>query len=57
MMTQQRVLTHTGLPVLSQLVCLVTGAEGSVGGVFTVVGASSIVLLTAVHDLHLNACK
>jgi hypothetical protein len=56
-MTQQRVPTHTGLPVLSQLVSLVTGAEGSVGGVFTVVGASSVVLLTAVHDLHLNTCK
>lgn len=48
------ITVHTGLPVLSQLVCLVTGAERSVGGVFTVVGASSVVLLTAVHYLHLN---
>lgn len=52
---QRDVLTYTSLPVLVQLVAMVTGAEGAVGGVFTVMRATSIVLFAAVDDLHLNA--
>lgn len=49
------VLTYAGLPVLVQLVAVVAGAQGAVGGVLTAVRASSVALLTAVDDLHLNA--
>ena len=52
---QRKVLTNTGLPVLVQLVAMVTGAEWAVGGVFTMMGAATIVLLTAVDDFNLNA--
>lgn len=34
---------------------VVAGAAWAVGGVLAVMGASSVVFLTAVHDLHLNA--
>lgn len=38
-----------------QLIAMVAGAEGTVGGVLTVMRATSVVLLTAVDYLHLNA--
>lgn len=50
-------LTFTGLSVLVKLVTMVTGAEGAVGGVLTVMRATSVVLLTAVDNLHLNASR
>lgn len=40
--------------VLVEPVALVAGAGGSAVGVLTVMGAASIVVFTAVHDLHLN---
>lgn len=52
---QREILTYTGLPIVVQLVAMVAGAEGTVGGVLTVMRATSIVLLTAVDDLHLNS--
>lgn len=52
-----RVLTHAGLPVPVQLVTVVAGARRAVGGVLAVMRATSIVLLTAVDDLHLNAWR
>lgn len=50
-------LTYAGLPVVAQLVAMVAGAEGTTGGMLTMMGAPSIVLLTAIHNLHLNACR
>lgn len=54
---EEEVLTYTGLPVLVQLVAVIAGAERAVGGVLTVMRATSVVLLTAVDDLHLNAWR
>lgn len=49
--------THTSLPVLLQPVAVVTGAERPVGGVLAVMRAAAVVLLAAVDDLHLDACR
>lgn len=54
---QREVLTYTGLPVPVQLVAVVTGAERPVGGVLTVMRATTAVFLAAVDDLHLNAWR
>ena len=54
---RREVLTYTGLPVPVQLVAVVAGAQRAVGGVLAVMRATSIVLLTAVDDLHLNAWR
>lgn len=48
-------LTYTGLPVLVQLIAMVARAERAIGSVFTMMRATSVVLLTAVYNLHLNA--
>lgn len=42
---------------MGQPVTVVAGAERAVGGVLTVMRATSVVLLTAVDDLHLNAWR
>lgn len=42
---------------MGQLVAVVTGTEGTVGGVLAVMRASSVVLLTTVYNLHFNACR
>lgn len=47
--------TYAALPVGGELVAVVAGAEGAVGGVLAVVGAAAVVLLAAVDDLHLDA--
>lgn len=49
--------TYARLEVLSELVTLVTGAQGPAGGVLTVMRAATVVFLTAVHDLHLYTCR
>lgn len=49
------VLTYTGFSILAQFVAVIARAEGPIGGVLTMMRATSIVLLTAVDDLHLNA--
>lgn len=50
-------LTYAGLPVLGQLVALVAGTKGAVGGVLAVMRTASVVFLAAVDDLHLNAWR
>lgn len=49
--------TYACLEVLSKLVTLVTGAHGTAGGVFTMMRASPVIFLTAVHNLHLYTCR
>lgn len=49
-------LTNTGLEVIVQSVTLVTRADGPAGGVLAVVRTAAVVVLAAVHDLHLNPC-
>ena len=45
--------TYASLSVLVQLVAVVAGAEGAVGGMLTMMRAASVILLTTVNDLHL----
>lgn len=53
--TDTLISIYTGLPVPVQVVAVVAGAQWAVGGVLAVMRATSIVLLTAVDDLHLDA--
>lgn len=49
-------LTDASFKVIIQSVTMVTGADRPTGWMLAVVRTAAIVVLTAVHDLHLDSC-